>query len=78
MAHWLEMWWLIRWRCGGSLVGDVVAHWLEMWWLIGRRCGGSLDGDAVTHWMEMWWLFGDIDTATNPISDKRHNWRQTS
>ena len=29
-------------RCGGSLVGDVVAHWSEMWWLIGRRFGGSL------------------------------------
>ena len=24
-------------RCGGSLVGDVVANWLEMWWLIGWR-----------------------------------------
>ena len=23
VAHWLEMWWLIDWICGGSMVGDV-------------------------------------------------------
>ena len=30
MAHWLEMLWLIGWRCCGSLVRDVVAHWFDM------------------------------------------------
>ena len=49
MAHQLVMWWHIGWRCGGSLVGDVVAHGLEIWWLIGWRCGGSLVGARVGH-----------------------------
>ena len=35
VVAYLEMWWLIDryvvahwWRCGGSLVGDVVAHYM--------------------------------------------------
>ena len=30
VAHWLKLWWLIGWRCSGSLVGDVVSHWWKM------------------------------------------------
>ena len=51
---------LIDWRCGGSLIGDVVwggsliedveAYWLEIWWFIARRCDGSLAGDVAAHW----------------------------
>ena len=62
MAHWLEMWWLIGWRCGGSLAGewrcggslarDVVAHW----W----RFGGSMAGDVIVHLVKMWWLIRRI------------------
>ena len=48
-----DMWWLIGWRCDGSLVGYVAVHWLEMWWFIGWRCDGSLVGDVVVHWLEM-------------------------
>ena len=25
VAHRLEMWWLINWRCGGSLVGSALS-----------------------------------------------------
>ncbi len=51
---------LIDWRCGGSLIGDVVcggsliedveAYWLEIWWFIAWRCDGSLAGDVAAHW----------------------------
>ena len=66
MAYWLKMWWLIGWRCGGSLVKDVVAHWLKMRWLIGWRCGGSLIKDVVAHCLKMWWLIGgDVVAQTS-------------
>ena len=42
MVHWLEMWWIIGWRCDGYLIGDVMAHWLDMWWFIGWKCDGLL------------------------------------
>ena len=55
MAHWLELWWLIVWRCGGLLIGDVVGYWLEMWRVTGWRCGGLLVGvgDMEGYWLEM-------------------------
>ena len=53
VAHWLEMWWLFGWKCGGSLVEDVVAHY----W----KCGGSLVGDVVAHgWKYGGSLVGDV------------------
>ena len=42
MAQLLEMWLLIGWRWGGSLVGDGAANWLEM------------ASDGVAYWLEMW------------------------
>ena len=29
-VYWQDIWWLIGWKCVGSLVGDVFALWLEM------------------------------------------------
>ena len=49
VAYWSEMWWFIVRRCGGSLVGNVVAHCLEKWSFIDRRCSGFLFGDVVFH-----------------------------
>jgi hypothetical protein len=50
-------------RCGGSVVGDVVAQLLGMWWLSCWGCGGSVVGDVVAQLREcgcsvagMWWL----------------------
>ena len=53
------MWWLFSWRCGGYLVGDVVANWLEMWSLLGCRYGCYLV-------VVMWWLLGCSDVVTIP------------
>ena len=55
MTHWLELWWLICWRFGYSLVKDVIAHWLA------GHFGGVMVAHLlemkVTHWLvEMWWL----------------------
>ena len=44
MAHWLEIWCLISFICGGTLVGDMVSHWFD------TVCGGSLVGDMVAMW----------------------------
>ena len=47
MAHWSEVW-----RCGGSLVGEVVVYWLLD--VVAHWLGYMMAhwvGDVVAHWL---------------------------
>ena len=71
MVHCFGDWWLISWRCDGSLFWRLVADWLEivgslfwrlvadqleMCWFIVLETGGSLDGEGMAHWIETGWF----------------------
>ena len=61
VAHCLEMWLHIVWRCWDYFVWDVVTHCGDfMTWrcgdLIVWRCDGSLFGDVVAPCLVIWWL----------------------
>ena len=51
VVRWINMWWLIRWTHGGSLVRRVVAHWMNFEHVVAHLL-------RLAYWLKMWRLIG--------------------
>jgi hypothetical protein len=73
VRDWAFIWGLMGYRCGGSLIENVVTPSSFLWWLLNcTRCDVSLFTEVVAHWFAHWsetWLFIGYRCGGSPVLD---------